>query len=414
MLKKVRSVRTELAWLGESPKSLKFQRLRLFPGEVLVGEVAVLRRLVVDRLDQIQLLDNDTWSHVEVVADDRHQFVRRLLRGPVRLDEEGERLCHTNGVGELDKAATSELGVNERLGDPASKVGGAAVDFAVVFAAEGTTAVSAPAAVGVDDDFAAGQPCVALWAANDEEAGGLDLETHVSPCSIKQKSCDWTPTYVIDGLVIKILLGDGFLDNLLLDLLAQLLGGDVWAVLGADNNGIHSNRLYSTVIMLVLDRDLRLGIGPQPRARAVNPSLLHRRIELMRQLNCQRQVLWSLIRSISEHDTLITRTQLLQCLLVVQTLRDIWALLLDSHQHIAGLVIESLVRVVIANVFNRIADDSLVVDLRLGGDLAEDHDHAGLGGSLAGHLRERVIFEAGIEDGVGDLICDFVRVAFTD
>jgi hypothetical protein len=40
----------------------------------------------------------------------------------------------------------------------------------------------------------------------------------------------------------------------------------------------------------------------------------------------------------------------------------------------------------------------------LGGDLAEDHDHTGLGGSLAGNLGERVLPEAGIEDGVRDLI----------
>ena len=35
--------------------------------------------------------------------------------------------------------------------------------------------MGAPAAVGVDDDFAAGEAGVALGAADDEEAGGLDL-----------------------------------------------------------------------------------------------------------------------------------------------------------------------------------------------------------------------------------------------
>jgi hypothetical protein len=40
----------------------------------------------------------------------------------------------------------------------------------------------------------------------------------------------------------------------------------------------------------------------------------------------------------------------------------------------------------------------------LGGDLTKDHDHAGLGGSLAGDLGEGVFLEAGIEDSIGDLI----------
>ena len=165
--------------LGDMRRRLKFQRLRLLPAEVLVGEMAVLRRLVVDRLDQVQLLDDNTRSHVEVVADDSHQLVGGLFGSTVGLDEEGEWLGYTNGVGELDKAAAGEFAVDERFRDPASEVGGAAVDFAVILAAESTTAVRSPAAVGVDDDFAAGQTCVALRTADDEEAGGLDLDEYM-------------------------------------------------------------------------------------------------------------------------------------------------------------------------------------------------------------------------------------------
>jgi hypothetical protein len=36
--------------------------------------------------------------------------------------------------------------------------------------------------------------------------------------------------------------------------------------------------------------------------------------------------------------------------------------------------------------------------------ITEDHDHTGLGGSLAGDLGEGVLLEAGIEDGIGDLV----------
>ena len=65
--------------------------------------------------------------------------------------------------------------MHEGFGDPAREVCGRAVDLGVVFAGEGAAAVRAPAAVGVDDYFSAGETGVALWPADDEEAGGLDL-----------------------------------------------------------------------------------------------------------------------------------------------------------------------------------------------------------------------------------------------
>jgi hypothetical protein len=50
----------------------------------------------------------------------------------------------------------------------------------------------------------------------------------------------------------------------------------------------------------------------------------------------------------------------------------------------------------------------------LGGDFTKDHDHTGFGGSLTSNLGERVLSQAGIEDGIGDLISDLVWVTLTD
>jgi len=154
---------------------LEFERLGLLPRKVLVGKVAVLGRLEIDGLGQIKFLDNDTRTHVEVVADDLDQLIRGLVAGAVGLDEEGQGLGNTNGVRQLDKAAASEAGLDERLGNPAAKVGGRAVDLAVVLAGEGTTSVGTPTAVGVDNDLAASETGVTLGTADDEKAGGLDL-----------------------------------------------------------------------------------------------------------------------------------------------------------------------------------------------------------------------------------------------
>ena len=65
-------------------------------------------------------------------------------------------------------------GGDDVLGDPAHRVGGGAVDLGRVLAGEGAAAVAGVAAVGVDDDLAAGEAGVAHRAADDELAGRVD------------------------------------------------------------------------------------------------------------------------------------------------------------------------------------------------------------------------------------------------
>jgi hypothetical protein len=154
---------------------LELQLLGLLPGEFLVGEVAVLSGLEVDGVDEVEFLDDDTGAEVEVLIDDVYELIRRLVRGAVGLNKEGEGLCDTDGVGKLDKCAAGQLGVDERLGDPARKVGSGAVDLGVVLSGESTTTVGSPTTVGVDDDLAASETGVTLGTTDDEKARGLDL-----------------------------------------------------------------------------------------------------------------------------------------------------------------------------------------------------------------------------------------------
>lgn len=50
--------------------------------------MAVPRGLVVDWLDEVELLDDDTRSHVEVLSDDLDELIGGFRRCAVRLDEE--------------------------------------------------------------------------------------------------------------------------------------------------------------------------------------------------------------------------------------------------------------------------------------------------------------------------------------
>ena len=62
------------SWQCES--RLKFEGLGLLPAEVLVGEVSVLCGLEVDRLGQVELLDNNAWSQIEVLENNLNELIR--------------------------------------------------------------------------------------------------------------------------------------------------------------------------------------------------------------------------------------------------------------------------------------------------------------------------------------------------
>ena len=219
---------------------------------------------------------------------------------------------------------------------------------------------------------------------------------------------------MVDGAVIKVLGGDGGLDDLLEDLLAELLGGDVLGVLGRDDDGVDADGDDGAIVVLVLDGDLGLGVGAEPREGAVAAGGRHGGVELMGEEEGQGEELGGLVGGIAEHDTLVTGAEVLEAVVEMETLGDIGGLLLDGDEQVEGLVVEALGRVIVADVLDGLADDLLVVELGLGGDLTKDHDHAGLGGGLASDLGEGVLGQAGIEDGIGNLIGDLVGVALTD
>ena len=191
---------------------------------------------------------------------------------------------------------------------------------------------------------------------------------------------------MVDSLLIEVLGRDGLLDDLLEDLLPQFPGSDVLGVLGRNDNSVNALGYNGTAIVLVLNSDLGLGVGSEPREGTVTASSGHRGVKLMCKDHSEGEELRSLVGGITEHDTLVTSTQLLKCLLVVQTLGDIGGLLLNGNQNIAGLVVEPLLRVVVTNVLDGATDDFLVVEAGLGGDFTENHHHTGLGGSLTSDL----------------------------
>ena len=115
-----------------------------------------------------------------------HHVAQRLLErrlvdlaGAVQVDIDRQRLGDADGVGELDGAAVGELGRDHVLGEVARRIGRRAVDLGGVLAGEGAAAMRGGAAIGVDDDLAAGQAGVAIGSADDELAGRVDVPVAV-------------------------------------------------------------------------------------------------------------------------------------------------------------------------------------------------------------------------------------------
>ena len=142
---------------------------------------------------------------------------------------------------EFDSAG--ESGSDDVFGDPAGKVGRGAVHFSGVFAGEGTAAVATHAAVGVYDDFAAGEAGIALGSSDDELAGGVDE---------------------VLGLGGEEFGGKSFFDDVFDEEFFDGAAGGACGVLGGDD---HTGD-FNGAAVLVADGDLGFRVGPQPRGGA--------------------------------------------------------------------------------------------------------------------------------------------------
>ncbi len=112
------------------------------------------------------------------------------------LDEDGDRLGDADRIGDLDLAAVGQTCGDDVLGHVARRVRRRPVDLGGIFAGERSAAVTGHAAVGVDDDLAAGEAGIAHRPADDEAPGRVDEDARV---------------------VVAQLPGDGRLDDMLDD-----------------------------------------------------------------------------------------------------------------------------------------------------------------------------------------------------
>ena len=155
-----------------------------------------------------------------------------------------DRVC------DLDLAAVGEACGDDVLRHIAGCVRGRAVDLRRILAGERAAAVRGRAAVGVDDDLAAGQTGVAHRAADDELAGRVAVEEAL---------------LLEPPRVVEILRKDRLEDGLRDVGLHQGLDVDALAMLGRNDDALDLDRPAPAVGLLVPDRHLRLAVGAEVR-----------------------------------------------------------------------------------------------------------------------------------------------------
>ena len=298
--------------------------------------------------------------------------------------QHADRLGHADGVGQLDLGALGQAGGHDVLGDVAGHVGRRAVHLGRVLAAEGAAAVTAHAAVGVHDDLAAGQAGVAHGSADDEAAGGVD---------------------VVLGVLVEPLGGQHGLDDVLEDVGVQLLVADALGVLAADDHGVDARGL---AVLVVLDRDLALAVGAQVGQLAALAHFGQLAAELVGQRDGRGHQLGGLVGGVAEHHALVAGAA------GVHALGNVAGLLVDGRDHGAGVGVEAVEGVVVADGGDDAAHQALEIDVGLGGDFAGDDHQAGGRQGFGGDAAVGVLLQAGVENGVGDLVGNLVGMAFGD
>ena len=91
--------------------------------------------------------------------------------------------------------------------------------------------MSSPATISVNDDLPASETSITMRSANDEATRWVKME---------------------DCLLIKVLLGNDRLDDMLLQVSSNLIVGDCLIMLGRDEDGVDTDRDPGTALIAVL------------------------------------------------------------------------------------------------------------------------------------------------------------------
>ena len=188
------------------------------------------------------------------------------------------------------------------------------------------------------------------------------------------------------------------------DRLANLARRDVSRVLRRDDDGVDGDRL----LVLVHHRDLRLAVRAQPLDVAAAAAIGERLGEPMREQDRHRHELVGLVGRVAEHHPLVARAA------GVDAHRDVRRLTVDRADHGAGLAVEAVAGIGVADALDRARTMSgmwtyvfvVISPATQARPVVTSVSHATRAVGIVG--------ENGVEHGVGDRVRDLVGMALGD
>ena len=353
--------------------------------------------LGIDRTAQIQHPDDTGRAQVEILLYQLLQHPVIHLASTKGINHDGHRGSHADSISKLHFGTLCQAGSHDILCHITGSISAGAVNLRWILAGESAAAMTSHAAIGINNNLAPCQAAVTLRAADNELAGRVDE---------------------ILGLLAKKLGRNNSIDDMLNQILANLVKGDVLIMLGGDNNGINSYRLA----VLIGNSYLSLAIRAEIRQGAVLAHLGQAACQTMCQRDWQRQELRRLIGSIAEHHALVTGTGSL-CLVqitfpclqsLVNALGNIRRLLIQGNQNTAGISIKAELGTGIADPADGLPGNLGNIHIALGRNLTGNMSLAGSHQGLAGHTAIRILFKNCIQNTIRNLVCNFIRMPLSN
>ena len=215
--------------------------------------------------------------------------------------------------------------------------------------------------------------------------------------------------YVLLRAGIQPFLRQHRLDDVLHNRFAQMFLIDIRIVLRGQHYCIDTG----DAVIFVAKSDLTFGIRAQP---GKNPFFAHLGLPLY-QAMCisyrRRHQYLGFVCGITEHQALVA-SPLLFRITSVHSHGDVAGLFTDQRHHRASLAVKTDVRAGVADVADHPAYYIFQVHPSVSGDFSS-HDHGtGLDQGLAGDPGVLVLVQNGVENRVGYLVRDLIRVTFRD
>ena len=165
-------------------------------------------------------------------------------------------------------------------------------------------------------------------------------------------------------------------------------------------------------MLAILHGNLTLAVRPEPRKAAILSRLCQRLRQIVRVGDRRRHQFLGLVAGKSEHHALIACPLLIRIVIGrIHAHRDILRLLVDRRQNRAASSVEAILRVIVADLRDRVSRNARNVHIAVRRNLAHHQHKTGRRRALARHTRLRVLGQDRIQYAVGNLVADLIGMS---